>query len=60
MDPVEFRKAQEEVFRVIDSGMQKEVAKIHKAFFDAYIEAGFDANQSIELVKAWISNVRSN
>ena len=54
-DSVEFRRAQEAMSNILRLGYQKEMAKLHKAFFDAYIEAGFNEKQALEMTKAWVN-----
>jgi len=52
----ELRKAQENLFNVIEFGAHKEIAKWHKALFDAYINVGFNQEQALKLVISWTTN----
>jgi hypothetical protein len=49
---VDMRKIQEQTANLIAGGFHKEVAKYHKAIYDAYIAVGFTPEQAIDLVKA--------
>lgn len=49
-DEVELRKSQEALQNIINYGAHKELAKWHKALFDAYREVGFDVEQALKLV----------
>lgn len=52
---VELRKAQENVANMIAGGFHKDIAKMAKAMYDAYVEAGFNKEQAIELTKMSLS-----
>jgi len=55
-EEVEFRKAQELTFRMIQAGLHNEIAKWHRALFDAYKKQNFSDEQAIRLVMANIRN----
>jgi len=46
---IDCRKAQENLQHMIDGGYHKEIAKLAKVMFDAYIEQGFNAEQALKL-----------
>ena len=52
---VNVRKLQEIQENIIKSGGLRELAKWHRAMYDAYISAGFTPGQAMELVKANIN-----
>lgn len=49
-DEAEMRKMQENIAKMIRGGYHKEIAKTHKAMYDAYIEVGFSPWQAMILV----------
>ena len=53
---VKLRKLQEQSANLITGGLHNEIAKWHRAIYDAYIEIGFSAEQALDLVKASIKN----
>jgi len=48
---VNVRKLQEIQENIIKSGGLRELAKWHRAHYDAYISVGFSEEQALELVK---------
>jgi len=54
---VDFRKLQEQLANMIICGLHYEIAKWHRAIYEAYIKVGFTAEQAIDLVKASIKNI---
>lgn len=59
-NPVDFRKAQEHLFQMTNAGVFKELAKYHRAIFDAYIETGFTEEQALSLLIAEIHRPRES
>jgi hypothetical protein len=51
---VNTRKLQENRADLIKAGLHIEMAKWHKALYDAYLAEGFSAGEALELVKAAI------
>jgi len=50
------RRLQEEQENIIKAGYLREMAKWHRAQYDAYICAGFTPEQALELVKVNINS----
>jgi len=50
----ELRKAQEGIYRIIEGGFNKELAKLTKNVYDCFIKEGFDKVQALDLTKALI------
>ena len=55
-EAVKLRKLQEQSRNMIVGGLHNEIAKWHKALYDAYIKVEFTPEQALELVKASIKN----
>jgi len=49
-----YRKSQENLSHMIEGGYHKEIAKLAKAMYDAYIEQGFNEQQALELTKCLV------
>ena len=48
MQEINCRKAQENLQHMIDGGYHKEIAKLAKVMFDAFIEEGFNEVNAID------------
>lgn len=48
----ELRKSQEEIFRIIEGGFNKDIAKLAKNVFDSFKNEGFNDEQSLRLTIA--------
>ena len=55
IDPVEFRKFQENISNMKKMGYFKQTAEFHKDLYNAYVAAGFDAKEALELLKVFVS-----
>ena len=55
MQEINCRKAQENLQHMIDGGYHKEIAKLAKVMFDAFIEEGFNDVNAIKLTQCLIS-----
>jgi len=53
---VNLRKLQEQMANLITGELHNEIAKWHKAIYDAYIKIGFTSEQAIDLIKANINS----
>ena len=51
---VEFRKFQENNMNLINQGFHGELAKFYKAMFDAFVTSGFNRDEALQLVIAFI------
>ena len=59
INEIEYRKAQERFQHMVNGGFHKEIAKLAKVMFDAYIEQGFTKAEALELIKIIITPPRT-
>jgi len=51
---VKYRQAQENLLHMIEGGFHKEITKLCKVMYDAFMEEGFDAPQALKLTIALV------